>query len=133
MSWRLQLLALSLMVSGCVNVTWSQVSSGLTREMKTLPGFRAAPSHAAQAPSVAQPSTVLAPFAIAPGPDGNLWFTELNAPRIGRISAAGQIDTFELKSGGLPERLTAGPDDAIWFTDPAGNRIGRLGLDGATA
>jgi virginiamycin B lyase len=75
----------------------------------------------------------LIPFAIAPGPDGNLWFSQLRKSQIGRITPAEEISTFDLGSGALAERLTAGPDDAIWFTDPAGNRIGRLGLDGTTA
>jgi virginiamycin B lyase len=88
----------------------------------------------AQSPSaVPEQLRTLTPFAIAAGPDGNLWFSELRASQIGRITPAAEISTFDLGSGALPERLTAGPDDAIWFTDPAGNRIGRLGLDGATA
>ncbi|MBV8774169.1 MAG: Virginiamycin B lyase, partial [Deltaproteobacteria bacterium] len=75
----------------------------------------------------------MSPFAIAAGPDGNVWFSELRASKIGRITPAAEISSFNLGSGALADRITAGPDDAIWFTDPAGNRIGRLGLDGTTA
>jgi virginiamycin B lyase len=31
------------------------------------------------------------PVAIAAGPDGNLWFTEVDASRIGQISTAGMM------------------------------------------
>ena len=87
------------------------------------------------APALPPPQTSVepAPFAIAAGPDGNLWFTEFRAHRIGSITTQGSTKPFELSVDVLPERLTAGPDDAIWFTDPAGNRIGRLDLTGAQA
>jgi len=84
-------------------------------------------------PAAPEQLKTLTPFAIAAGPDGNLWFSELRKSQIGRITSAAEISTFDLGSGALAERLIAGPDDAIWFTDPAGNRIGRLGMDGSTA
>src|SRR5215467_11039189 len=37
------------------------------------------------------PTAKSIPFGITVGPDGNLWFTESNANRIGRISPAGTI------------------------------------------
>src|SRR5216683_1073105 len=72
-----------------------------------------------------------APFAIAFGPDGNMWFTEFGSNRIGRVTLSGDVTFFDLRPRGIPQRLTAGPDEALWFTDAAGNRIGRLGLDGS--
>jgi streptogramin lyase len=80
----------------------------------------------------ARPSSPEAvPFAIAAGPDGNLWYTDFRHSRISRITLEGHVTIFPLKPDGLAERLTAGADHAIWFTDPAANRIGRLALNGA--
>src|SRR5471030_2476576 len=50
--------------------------------------------------SVVPPSRIVptgpAPFAIAQGTDGNLWFTEFWAHRIGRITTQGGTTPFEL-------------------------------------
>src|SRR5215470_6048646 len=63
------------------------------------------------------------PFTIVAGPDGALWFTEVNANRIGRITTAGAITEFA--AGGNPGGIAAGADGAIWFTEIAGNSIAR--------
>ena len=77
------------------------------------------------------------PGAITAGPDGNLWFTERLANRIGRITPAGAITEF---SAGLtdavtspgseypasPSDITVGPDGNLWFTEQSGPRIGRI-------
>src|SRR6266852_8119393 len=92
-----------------------------------------APAGAAQpsGPGSPQAPAFPAPFAIAFGPDGNMWFTEFGSNRIGRVTLSGDVTFFDLRPRGIPQRLTAGPDEALWFTDAAGNRIGRLGLDGS--
>jgi len=96
-------------------------------------GAPSAPAVAAQpsGPGSPQAPAFPASFAIAVGPDGNMWFTEFGANRIGRVTLSGDVTFFDLRAGGIPQRLTAGPDEALWFTDAAGNRIGRLGLDGS--
>jgi len=53
---------------------------------------------------------------IAVGPDGALWFTELGANTIGRISTTGVINEYPLASGSHPYGITAGPDGNLWFT-----------------
>ena len=70
------------------------------------------------------------PYAIAIGPDDNIWFTEYQGNRIGMMTPAGEVMRFPIAPDGIAERLTAGPDGALWFTDPRGNRIGRIALDG---
>src|SRR3954469_8241644 len=73
------------------------------------------------------------PGDLAPGPDGNLWFTESNAPgRIGRITPAGQVTEFAagLTFNSQPAGITAGPDGAMWFSERLGARIGRIAADG---
>jgi streptogramin lyase len=67
---------------------------------------------------------------IASGADGNLWFTEYDAARIGRISRTGVFTDF-LVSGVL-SAITAGPDGNLWFGQS--NQIGRITPQGvATA
>jgi virginiamycin B lyase len=118
---------------GCANSGNLTQSLGTSWLAKILPPI----SHKVpQAPPFSAPSEQskrLTPFVIAPGPDGDLWFSDLRRSQIGRITPPAEISTFDLGNGALAERLAAGPDNAIWFTDPVGNRIGRLGLDGTTA
>jgi streptogramin lyase len=66
------------------------------------------------------------------GPDGNLWFTETDAGKVGRITLTGRITEFSVLLPGsqdtfvLPTGLVAGPDGNLWFTETLGNLIGRL-------
>lgn len=66
--------------------------------------------------------------AIAPGPDGNLWFAHAGANVIGVMNTSGQV----LKTYPIPTAdsdvtfIIAGPDGNMWFTEEIGNNIGRL-------
>jgi streptogramin lyase len=81
-----------------------------------------------------------APGSITAGPDGNMWFVDNDAPRIGRITADGQVTDFSTASGqpgghSLPGAIAAGPDGNLWFTDEGGldggvESIGRMTPDG---
>jgi virginiamycin B lyase len=68
------------------------------------------------------------PAGIAAGPDGNIWFTEENGNRIGRITLGGAITEFTqgLSSGALPVEITPGADGRMWFTEPGINKIGAI-------
>ncbi|HVF78130.1 MAG TPA: hypothetical protein VNA28_07515, partial [Solirubrobacteraceae bacterium] len=59
------------------------------------------------------------PFEIAAGPDGNLWFTERAAGRIGRITPAGVVTEFSagITANARPTAIAAGADGAMWFTE----------------
>src|ERR1700722_17251457 len=70
------------------------------------------------------------PYAIAIGPDNNIWFTEYQGDRIGMMTPSGEVMRFPIAPDGIAERLTGGPDGALWFTDPKGNRVGRIAVDG---
>ena len=72
------------------------------------------------------PTADSSPMGIAAGPDGNLWFTEYQANKIGRITPSGTITEFPLANGSSPYGIAAGPDGNLWFTEPLGNRIGRI-------
>jgi streptogramin lyase len=57
---------------------------------------------------------------ITDGPDGNVWFTELAAGKVGRISPAGVAVEFAVP-GAIPAGITRGPDGNLWFVDERGN------------
>ncbi len=67
------------------------------------------------------------PFSITTGPDGNLYFTEQLAGRIGRITTNGIItETAVTPTNTQPLDITTGPDGALWFTQAATNALGRI-------
>jgi streptogramin lyase len=69
---------------------------------------------------------------ITAGPDGNSWFTEANANKIGRISPAGAFTEFAIPTfSSGPGGITTGPDGNLWFTEHNGNQIGRITPSGS--
>jgi streptogramin lyase len=72
------------------------------------------------------------PTEIATGPDGNLWFTEADANRIGEINptthaiAEFPIPTAGPTNGIVAGGITAGPDGNVWFTEIQANKIGEI-------
>ena len=64
---------------------------------------------------------------ITAGPDGNLWFTENLANKIGRITTDGMITEFSIPTNSShPEGITAAPDGNLWFTEYSGQKIGKI-------
>jgi streptogramin lyase len=77
------------------------------------------------------PTTSSAPVDITTGPDGNLWFTEENENKIGRITANGTITEFSIPTtNSFPDGITTGPDGNLWFTESKGDKIGRITANG---
>lgn len=67
------------------------------------------------------------PGNITSGPDGNLWFTEHDGGKVGRISPKGKIREFTPHTNNDDTfDITAGPDGNLWFTENSANRIGRI-------
>ena len=66
------------------------------------------------------------PFGVAAGPDGNLWFTNLNSGTIGRVTPGGVVSHFTGVGIGGPEGITAGPDGNLWFANMSTSSIGRI-------
>jgi streptogramin lyase len=77
------------------------------------------------------------PVAIRPGPDGNLWFTDLRPNEagkifIGSITPQGAITEHPIPAGSssslpvasLPIGIAQGPDGNMWFTDHGQNAEG---------
>ena len=68
---------------------------------------------------------------IAPGPDGNVWFTANtpNGGEIGRVTPAGKLTQFAVTAS--PGGITAGPDNNLWFT--MNGQIGRITTSGTVS
>jgi streptogramin lyase len=72
------------------------------------------------------------PQNITSGPDGNLWFTEFNGEKIGKITPSGTITEYAIPtSNANPYGITSGPDGNVWFTESFGpSQIGKITPNG---
>jgi streptogramin lyase len=71
------------------------------------------------------------PEGIAAGPDGNLWFAQWDAGKIGKITTSGTITEYSLPEANRQKNIVAGPDGDMWFTVMLANRIGKSTTSGA--
>ena len=67
------------------------------------------------------------PWGIALGPDRNLWFTENNSGRVGKVTTSGGFTVYAVASanadlGGIAEGL----DGRLWFTEGGPNKIAAI-------
>ncbi|HET6171349.1 MAG TPA: hypothetical protein VFD90_02010 [Gaiellales bacterium] len=88
----------------------------------------ALPSSALAAPAITEFTSGNGPTDATAGPDGNVWFTETNANKIGRVTPAGTVTEFStgLSSNAGLSGITLGPDGNLWFAENTKNRIGRI-------
>jgi streptogramin lyase len=78
------------------------------------------------------PTANSGPTGVAPGPDGNLWFTEEQSNSIGRITPTGAITEFAIPTtNGKPYGITPGPDGNLWFTEARASKVGEITPTGA--
>jgi streptogramin lyase len=65
------------------------------------------------------------PYDIVAGPDGNLWFTDFGANKIGRITPTGSVSEYSIPTPSSgPQGITLGPDGNLWFTEYTASKIG---------
>jgi streptogramin lyase len=86
------------------------------------------------------PSGVITKIVV--GPDGNLWYTNVEGT-IDRMTPAGSASSFgplpTVCASGFggpcpyPESITVGPDGNMWFDESHGNALGRVTTGGAIA
>jgi len=58
------------------------------------------------------------PYQTVLGPDGAIWFTELNNDKVGRIATDGTLVEFTVPTAGaFVNGIATGPDGAVWFTE----------------
>ncbi|MBA3551293.1 MAG: hypothetical protein H0W27_00275 [Actinobacteria bacterium] len=70
----------------------------------------------------------------APGPDGRVWFTELNLNlhQVGAVTRGGTVTEYQLPgSDSNTGSITTGIDGRLWVTEPDANRITILEPDGS--
>lgn len=76
------------------------------------------------------PTASAVPAGIAMGPDGALWFAELNVDKIGRITTTGTIKEYKITTGAHPYQIASGPDGKLWFTEIMASKIGHMATTG---
>ncbi|MBV8668278.1 MAG: Virginiamycin B lyase [Candidatus Eremiobacteraeota bacterium] len=67
---------------------------------------------------------------ITQGPDGALWFTQLGASQIGRITTDGVMTEFPIRGDVHPNGIVTGPDGNLWFAETSAGLIGVMTPDG---
>jgi streptogramin lyase len=88
-------------------------------------------AHAATVQLFPVPSAGAGLSDIAAGPDGNLWFTEESAFKVGRITPGGQITEFSaarqnsIDDGG-PSDIVDGGDGHLWFLNDVNAAVERI-------
>ena len=61
------------------------------------------------------------------GSDGNIWFTERQTNKIGKMTPAGVFTEYNVPTAGAdPLSITAGPDGNLWFTENGANNIAKI-------
>jgi len=79
----------------------------------------------------ALPTVGSVPIYIRPGPDGNMWVTELVGNKIARVTPGGYVTEFAIPTpNSRPIAIVPGPDKRMYFTEEAGNKVGRVEADG---
>jgi streptogramin lyase len=94
------------------------------------------------------PTPMSMPMTIAPGPDGNLWFTEECGNKVGRITPDGAISEYPLPGSPLQfipydcikdnngsdgrglHGIAQGQDDKLWIADSINSIIWKMNKDG---
>jgi RHS repeat-associated protein len=73
-----------------------------------------------------------APWAIAAGPDGNLWSTMQNGGEIDKITTSGSVSQYAGVSGAAqPRGIVTGADGNLWFTEYGLRKIGKMNTAGS--
>ena len=92
----------------------------------TVPTRSAGSRRPASSPSFRSPRPAAVPRGIAAGPDGNLWFTENSANKIGRITTAGVITEFPIPTAGSGPSVSRPARTATSGSPRPANQIGRI-------
>ncbi|MDH4216744.1 MAG: hypothetical protein OEV23_07640, partial [Gallionella sp.] len=77
------------------------------------------------------------PFGIASGPDGNLWFSDMQTNSIRKMTPAGVVTSYTIPTtttnntedcgyGSCPQTIVSGPNGNMWFVEGNGNKIAKI-------
>jgi virginiamycin B lyase len=71
------------------------------------------------------------PYDVAVGQNGQVFFTEKTANKIGRMTLTGVVSEFSIPTPtSAPTGIVAGPDGDIWFSESGHAKVGRMSTDG---
>jgi virginiamycin B lyase len=71
------------------------------------------------------------PRSLAIAPNGDVWFTEIFANAIGRLTpSTGAVSHFPTAAGANPEDIAAGDGTNLWFTQSVAGNIARISPTG---
>jgi virginiamycin B lyase len=74
------------------------------------------------------------PYGIIGGSDGNVWFTEWDGAKIGKISTSGtNLTTYSCAGCLNPGYMMLGPDGNIWYTDFGNQHIDKISPTGTAS
>lgn len=78
------------------------------------------------------PTGAGAPWGMALGRDGKIWFSEESSGKVGRLDpATGRIVEYALPTPhSQPQGIVLGSDGAIWGTEAGGNKVFRMTMNG---
>lgn len=115
-----------------VNEAYSIVGSSAS--VITQVGFVDPITHTSDQVSVSPERSVLdtpqpqEPAGITTGPDGNVWFTDINWPDVGYVVPGSRaFAEFAVQAGdSVPAGIAAGSDGNLWFTLPGTNSLGSI-------
>jgi streptogramin lyase len=111
------------------SVTRSAPASAQPAAQAVAQAVEAAPTGAAAAGTITRVATGVRDLeGGAPGPDGNLWFTEFGTDQVVRVTPTGTFTQFTTGPGRNTTEIVAGPDGALWFTRD--KSIGRITTSG---
>lgn len=81
--------------------------------------------------SVVVASSTPAPFNIATGADGNVWFTQVGNNKIGRLTTGGAHTQYDVTTpSAFVAGIVKGGDGNMWFTMRDVDKIGKITPDG---
>jgi virginiamycin B lyase len=76
------------------------------------------------------------PYGVAAGPDGNVWFTEVHAGNVAKITPSGTITEYAVPNscysviGPYPQGITSGPNGDVWVAAPACGVVDSISTSG---
>jgi streptogramin lyase len=66
------------------------------------------------------------PFGITSGSEGDLWYTDYETSKIGKITTSGTVTEYALPSGSDPFNIAQGPEGNLWYTDWGSSKVGKI-------
>ena len=70
------------------------------------------------------------PWGVTAGPEGNIWFTDFQSNKVGKVTPHGEITEYAIEPD-HPFGITTGPDGNLWFMEQEASQVGRMTTSGS--